>query len=268
MGGCGKLDGIAHRIPTGVYKLLLVVATVIWGLSFVVMKDAVDVLQPAYLIGFRFLATGAILAALFFRRLRAALSGERALDYLVKGTILGVVCYLAFWVQTIGLDHTTPGKNAFLTATYCVIVPFAWWAIARKRPTAFNLVAAVMAVGGIGLVSLTGSLSELTMGFGDTMTLVSALLFAVLFSVLLYGEEIGLRLVGGFALIFVAIVVSETFPLKSKAGDDAPALALETPGGPVVSPEPLGMLGARDADGRAAVESMQEEASWSKSGTT
>ncbi|HJF61861.1 MAG TPA: DMT family transporter [Gordonibacter urolithinfaciens] len=355
-----KLDGIAHRIPTGVYKLLLVVATVIWGLSFVVMKDAVDVLQPAYLIGFRFLATGAILAALFFRRLRAALSGERALDYLVKGTILGVVCYLAFWVQTIGLDHTTPGKNAFLTATYCVIVPFAWWAIARKRPTAFNLVAAVMAVGGIGLMSLTGSLSELTMGFGDTMTLVSALLFAVhivyvskfseksdvlvltllqfavggvcgvaygacfetlppaesltpafwmnmaylvvfascvafviqnvalahvppaqaslflslesvfgvLFSVLLYGEEIGLRLVGGFALIFVAIVVSETFPLKSKAGDDAPALALETPGGPVVSPEPLGVLGARDADGRAAVESTQEEASWSKNGTT
>ena len=54
----------------------------------------------------------------------------------------------------------------------------------------------------------------------------------------------------------------------AKAGDDAPALALETPGGPVVSPEPLGMLGARDADGRAAVESMQEEASWSKSGTT
>ena len=93
-------------------------------------------------------------------------------------------------------------------------------------------------------------------------------MFGVLFSVLLYGEEIGLRLVGGFALIFVAIVVSETFPLKSKAGDDAPALALETPGGPVVSPEPLGMLGARDADGRAAVESMQEEASWSKSGTT
>ena len=64
-------------------------------------------------------------------------------DYLIKGMILGVLCFLAFWVQTIGLDNTTPGKNAFLTATYCVIVPFAWWAIARKRPTAFNLIAAV-----------------------------------------------------------------------------------------------------------------------------
>ncbi|WP_241963544.1 DMT family transporter [Gordonibacter sp. 28C] len=355
-----NLAGIQDRIPTGAYKLLLVVATVIWGLSFVVMKDAVDVLQPAYLIGFRFLATGAILLALFLRRLRIAFSHETAKDYLVKGIILGVLCYLAFWVQTIGLDHTTPGKNAFLTATYCVIVPFAWWVIARKRPTAFNLVAAVMAVAGIGLVSLTGSLSELSMGFGDAMTLVSALLFAVhivyvskfsetndvlvlttlqfivggvcgvaygacfetlppaealtpafwinmaylvvfascvalviqnvalahvppaqaslflslesvfgvLFSVLLYGEEIGLRLVGGFALIFVAIVVSETFPLKRKADDDVPAVALETPGGPVVSLEAAVALDGRGTCDLAAVDSTQEEASWSKSGTT
>ena len=92
--------------------------------------------------------------------------------------------------------------------------------------------------------------------------------FGVLFSVLLDGEEIGLRLVGGFALIFVARVVSETFPLKRKAGDDAPALALETPGGPVVSPETAGALGGREADGRAAVESRLEESSWSNSGTT
>lgn len=307
----------AHRIPTGVYKLLLVVATIIWGFSFVVMKDTVDVLEPAYLIGFRFLATGAILAALFWKNLRAAFAPEMRKDYLAKGTILGVLCFLAFWVQTIGLDHTTPGKNAFLTATYCVIVPFAWWLIARKRPTAFNLIAAVMAVAGIGLVSLKGSIDELSMGYGDAMTLVSALLFAVhivyvsrftetndvlaltvlqfivggvcgigcgacfetlppasaltldffwnmaylvifascvalviqnvalahvppaqaslflslesvfgvLFSVMLYNEQVGLRLVMGFALIFGAIVVSETFPLKRSQPEPDPAPA-------------------------------------------
>ena len=299
---------ISGRIPAGVYKLLLVVATVIWGLSFVVMKDAVDVLEPAYLIGFRFLATGLILAAVFWRRMPRAFEK----DYLIKGMILGVLCFLAFWVQTIGLDNTTPGKNAFLTATYCVIVPFAWWAIARKRPTAFNLIAAVLAVAGIGLVSLTGALEELSMGYGDFMTLVSALLFAihivyvskfsetndvlvltvmqfvvggvlgiaygacfetlppvsaltpgffwnmaylvifascvalviqnvalahvppaqaslflslesvfgVLFSVLLYNEQITSRLLLGFALIFGAIVISETFPLKRKVSQE------------------------------------------------
>ncbi len=298
----------AGRIPTSVYKLLLVVATVIWGLSFVVMKDAVDVLEPAYLIGFRFLATGLILAVLFRKSLRRAFDVAVRKDYLVKGLVLGVLCFLAFWVQTIGLDNTTPGKNAFLTATYCVIVPFAWWMIARKRPTVFNLAAAAMAVAGIGMVSLTGSLSELAMGYGDAMTLVSALLFAVhivyvskfsetndvlvltvlqfavggvlgvaygacfetlppasaltpdffwnmaylvifascvalviqnvalahvppaqaslflslesvfgvLFSVMLYNEQIGVRLIVGFALIFAAIVVSETLPLKPR----------------------------------------------------
>lgn len=311
-------SNIADKVPTGVYKLLLVVATIIWGLSFVVMKDAVDVLEPAYLIGFRFLATAALLAVVFRKNLRRALAADTRKDYLVKGLVLGAMCFFAFWVQTVGLDNTTPGKNAFLTATYCVIVPFAWWVVARKRPTAFNLIAAVVAVAGIGMVSLTGSLSELTMGFGDAVTLVSALLFAVhivfvskysetndvlvltvlqfvvggalgvaygacfetlppvealvdpaflwnmaylvvfascvalviqnvalahvppaqaslflslesvfgvLFSVMLYGEQIGLRLVVGFALIFGAILVSELFPLKRK---DVAARQLES----------------------------------------
>lgn len=292
-------------LPSAFYKALLVVATIIWGLSFVVMKDAVDVLPPAYLIGFRFLATGLVLTVVFWKRLRVAFTK----DYLIKGSILGALCYAAFWVQTIGLDNTTPGINAFLTATYCVIVPFAWWVIARKRPTSFNIIAALLAVFGIGLVSLKGSLQTLGVGFGDAMTLVSAFLFAihivyvskfsetndvlaltvyqflvggilglacgagfetlpaasaltpafwmniaylvvfasclalvfqnvalahvppaqaslflslesvfgVLFSIVLYGEQIGLRLVVGFALIFVAIVISETFPLKKKA---------------------------------------------------
>lgn len=345
-----KLANISHRIPVGVYKLLLIVATIIWGLSFVVMKDAVDVLQPAYLIGFRFLATGLILFVLFFRRIKAALTSELSKDYLVKGIILGLLCYLAFWVQTIGLDHTTPGKNAFLTATYCVIVPFAWWIISRKRPTVFNLLAAFLCVAGIGLVSLQGSLGELSMGYGDFMTLVSALLFAVhivyvskfsqtndvlvltvfqflvggicgiaygsvfevlppasyitpafwmnmaylvvfascvalviqnvalahvppaqaslflslesvfgvLFSVLLYGEEIGLRLIGGFVLIFVAIVVSETFPLKRGADDSSP-IGIETPGGPLVLSEHAGPLEQAGAEVMADVELSQKE---------
>ena len=345
-----------RHIPGFVYKLMLLAATIIWGFAFVVMKDAVDVLPPAQLIGVRFFLTGLLMAAVFHRSLAGTLNGP----CLKAGLVLAAVTFLAFWVQTVGLADTTPGKNAFLTATYCVIVPFLWWVIARKRPTVFNLGAAVLAVAGIWLVSVTGTGEALTIGFGEGMTLLGALLFAVhivyvskfseksdvlvltllqfavggvcgvaygacfetlppaesltpafwmdmaylvvfascvalviqnvalahvppaqaslflslesvfgvLFSVLLYGEEIGLRLVGGFALIFVAIVVSETFPLKRKAGADAPALALETPGGPVVSPETAGALGGREADGRAAVESRLEESSWSKSGTT
>ena len=57
----------------------------------------------------------------------------------MAGMLLGVFDFSAFWAQTVGLENTTPGINAFLTATYCVIVPFLWWVVARKRPTVFNV---------------------------------------------------------------------------------------------------------------------------------
>lgn len=151
---------------------MLLAATVIWGFAFVVMKDAVDVLPPAQLIGARFLLTGLLMAALFHRRLRGSLNRE----FLGAGAVLGVVTFLAFWVQTVGLADTTPGKNAFLTATYCVIVPFMLWALTRKRPTVANVGAAVLCVAGIGLVSVTAG--SFSIGFGDLMTLLCAVFFA------------------------------------------------------------------------------------------
>ncbi|MEC4176095.1 DMT family transporter [Adlercreutzia sp. R7] len=161
-----------QHIPAFAYKLMLLAATVIWGFAFVVMKDAVDVLPPAQLIGVRFLLTGLLMAALFHRKLRGSLNK----GFLSAGLVLGAVTFLAFWVQTVGLAETTPGKNAFLTATYCVIVPFMLWAITRKRPTFANVGAAVLCVAGIGLVSLTAG--SFTIGFGDLMTLLCAVFFA------------------------------------------------------------------------------------------
>ncbi len=159
-------------MPPFAYKLMLLAATVIWGIAFVVMKDSVDVLPPAQLIGVRFLLTGLLMAAVFHRRLRGSLNR----GFLGAGAVLGLVTFLAFWVQTVGLADTTPGKNAFLTATYCVIVPFMLWALTRKAPTVANVAAAVLCVAGIGLVSVAAG--TFTVGFGDLMTLLCAVFFA------------------------------------------------------------------------------------------
>lgn len=290
------------RIPSAIYKLLIVVATVIWGASFVFMKDAVGVMEPAWLIGVRFTLTALLLTVLFWRHVRRALTKRD----LALGAVLGLANFLAYWVQTIGLAYTSPGKNAFLTAVYCVIVPFIYWLVAARRPTRYNLLAAVLGVVGIGCVSLGDE--SLAMGFGDVISLASALFFAihivlvgrfshgrnvlaltvfqfwmgglcglvvgaltepaptwaaitpdflwnmaylvllascvalvfqnvalahvppnqaslllslesvfgVVFSVLLYGEQLTFKLVVGFALIFGAIIVSEVFPRKPK----------------------------------------------------
>lgn len=162
-----------HTLPSYAYKLMLFAATIVWGASFVFMKDAVEVLTPAQLVGIRFTLAGLLLLAIFWKRVRTILNAHGV----IAGVIMGTILFLAFWTQTIGLANTTPGKNAFLTATYCVIVPFLAWIITRKPPGIGAIIAAVICVAGIGLVSLTGD--SFNIGFGDCMTLLCALIFAI-----------------------------------------------------------------------------------------
>ena len=162
-------------MPSLAYKLLIVAATAVWGISFVFMKDVVEVLPPAWLLGIRFTCAGIILFAILRKRVTSGFN----LRVLGMGIVLGILDFSAFFAQTVGLQHTTPGINAFLTATYCVIVPFIWWLVAHRKPTFFNLGAALLAIGGIWLVSVSSSDEGLTMGLGEGLTLVAAVIFAL-----------------------------------------------------------------------------------------
>lgn len=158
--------------PTFIYKVMLVSAALIWGSSFVVMKDAIGVLEPSWLIGIRFLLTGAVLALVFFKRVRRALDRGT----LIAGVVLGVLIFAAYWFQTVGLNYTTPGKNAFLTELYCVLVPLMFWFVAKRRPTKYNIAAAFLCIVGVGFVSLAND--TFTIGFGDFMTVICGIFFA------------------------------------------------------------------------------------------
>lgn len=155
-------------------KPLIILATIIWGSSFVVMKNSVDVLPTFYLLAIRFTFAALILAVVFFKRWKVVDK-----QYLVGGTVMGFCLFVAYAFQTFGLERTTPGKNAFLTAVYCVIVPFLYWIIARKRPDKFNVLAAVICVVGIGFVALTTKEGgSLTINLGDVLTLIGGFFFA------------------------------------------------------------------------------------------
>ena len=154
------------------YRLIIVAATIIWGSSFVIVKDVTNMLPPAWILVIRFAVAAALLALAFVKRRNLYL--ERS--HVGFGLLFGVAMFLAYYTQTIGITDTTPGKNAFLTGTYCVIVPFLAWAVTHKRPNRFNIVAAFLCIAGIGFISLDGGL---TMRFGDAMTLVCALFYAV-----------------------------------------------------------------------------------------
>lgn len=151
-------------------KPMLLAAAFIWGSSFFIMKGAVDVIPIFYLLAIRFTGGAILLALLCWKKWKTLTP-----DYLWRGAIIGALLFLAYSVQTFGLAETTPSKNAFLTAVYCVMVPFLYWLVAKKRPDRYNLLAAVLCVSGVGLVSLT---SDLTITRGDVLTLCGAVFFA------------------------------------------------------------------------------------------
>jgi len=134
------------------------------------MKNTVDVFTPFILLGFRFTIAGILLSIIFWKKIK-----EINFDYIWKSAIIGLFLFLGYSTQTIGLTETTPGKNAFLTAIYCVIVPFLFWIVDKSRPDIYNFLAAIACIAGIGMVSLTG---DFTIGFGDAFTLIGGLLYA------------------------------------------------------------------------------------------
>ena len=154
------------------YRLLIIAATIIWGSSFVIVKDVTNSMPPAWILVVRFTAAAIIMAVAFLKY--RELYFERS--HVGFGLLFGLAMFLAYYTQTIGITDTTPGKNAFLTGTYCVIVPFLAWVLVRRRPNRYNIVAAVLCIVGIGFISLDGSL---TMRFGDAMTLVCAVFYAL-----------------------------------------------------------------------------------------
>ena len=92
------------------------------------------------------------------------------------GALAGLFLFVSYYFQTYGLKYTTASKNAFITTLYVVIVPFLAWAVNHVRPKANNLIAAGFAVVGLALLSLKGDLS---VNFGDFLTLVCGICFAV-----------------------------------------------------------------------------------------
>ena len=149
----------------------LLAVTLFWGMGFVFVKTSVDLIPPLYLLGFRFLTGGVVLALIFIKK---TVRSER--QVIVHGSILGVILYIAMALQTYGCKYTTAGKNAFLTTIYVILVPFMHFIFNRVKPRLKYIVAAIIGFWGIGLISLTESL---TIQLGDVLTLLCGLFYAI-----------------------------------------------------------------------------------------
>jgi len=148
----------------------LIITAIIWGSGFVGSAVALEYYTPYQILAGRFLIGVLILGIVFNKRLKTIKKST-----FIKGLILGIFLYIAFALQTVGLQYTTPSKNAFLTAINVVIVPFIGLVIYKKKIDIFELGGAFMAIIGVAVLSLKLS-SEVNVG--DLLTLCCAVGFA------------------------------------------------------------------------------------------
>lgn len=152
-------------------NLILVMVAAIWGGGFIAGKMALTGMTPFSVIAFRY-CTGALLCGiLMFRRIRMA-----PVQLIKKGVIIGLIQVIGQSVQLIGLQYTTSANQSFLCSSYVAFVPFISWMIIGKRPQARAFIAGIAALGGIGLISLNGSLK---IGIGDSLSVLFAVLFGL-----------------------------------------------------------------------------------------
>ncbi|MCT8975332.1 DMT family transporter [Clostridium sp. CX1] len=183
--------------------IALLIVAIIWGGGFIAGKIALFTMTPFYLLSFRFLCSGLLLGIIFFKKMKTI---DR--KSVISGIILGLSLYIGQTLQTIGLKYTTAGKQAFLLASYTIIVPFISWIIVKKKPDIYSFFAGLLTLIGIGLLSLQGGLS---ISYGDSLSLMFAVVFA--FQIVLIG--IYVKNINPIHLTTVQLLIAGTLTLIS-----------------------------------------------------
>jgi drug/metabolite transporter (DMT)-like permease len=145
--------------------LLLIAVTAVWGVTFVQVKDALELYPLFGFLAVRFAIAGVVLAVPARRRVRS-LGREGTL----AGVILGVLLAAAYGFQTAGLERTTVSSTGFITGLYVVLTPLLALVLFRESTALLVWAGAALAV--IGFALLSGI--DVGAPTGDLLVLASA----------------------------------------------------------------------------------------------
>jgi drug/metabolite transporter (DMT)-like permease len=156
--------------------ILLVLITLIWGVTFVVIKDALADISPLYFNVLRMTLAAVCLAGVFWRHLLRIDRGT-----LVAGLVCGAFLWAGYEFQTTGLVLTTPSKSAFLTGVSVVLVPVFLTLVWRRRVNHWTVAGVAAAFVGLYLLTVPageGVFDLSSVNRGDWLTMGCAVAFA------------------------------------------------------------------------------------------
>jgi drug/metabolite transporter (DMT)-like permease len=174
-----NLSGMKKSKFTNEAALLLM--TLIWGATFVIVKQSLNDASSMLFIAMRFSLAGVILFFILLYRKQKIVK-----EAIVPGIILGVILFLSFATQTIGLKYTSATKSGFITGSCVVMIPIFQMIFEKKTPRKGVSIGAVFVFIGILFLSSRGnSLPDLikevgaNFNFGDGITVLCAVFCAI-----------------------------------------------------------------------------------------
>ncbi len=155
----------------------LLAVAIVWGYTFVAIKDALASITPFNFIAVRFVISLLLLCIIFWKSLRAITRSE-----IRGGVVIGLFLFLAYSFQTTGLKYTTASNAGFITGFSVVLVPVFSAILLKSKPEPESIAGVILAAVGLFLLSYNGSFS---FNKGDLLVLLCAI--SVAFHILTVG---------------------------------------------------------------------------------
>jgi drug/metabolite transporter (DMT)-like permease len=195
--------------------ILLIIVTFIWGVTFVVIKNALAEISPLLFNAVRMTLAAACLAAFFWKQVRAINAAV-----FKSGIFVGIFLWLGYEFQTTGLKLTTPSKSGFLTGVSVVLVPVFMALFFHRKVNRWTLMGVIAAVIGLALMTVpageSGMADWASVNTGDLLTLACAVAFG--FHIIFLGRATQthpfaaiafMQTMTAAALMFVTVPVAE-----------------------------------------------------------
>ena len=194
-----KVPSKHQSIPPLIADFCLLLVALVWGASFIVVKNLIVDLPPLPYLAIRFLiAFGVLLPFLWPQRThinRSALS---------KSAVIGTCLFLGYTTQTVGLQYTTASNAAFITGLNVVIVPLLVAGYAKHWPRWPILGGALISAAGLGLLCLGDSFRASS---GDLIVLFCAFCFAChIFLIGRFAPDVNATVLAAFQILTVALL--------------------------------------------------------------
>ncbi|WP_337860432.1 DMT family transporter [Ferroplasma sp.] len=154
------------------YFMLLISVVIIWGATFPIMKLSLNYISPVMLLSFRFILSAVLMIPIIFKN-KMLLEKKN----IILGVVGGILLFIAYYTQTVGLKYTTSSQSGLITGMYVVLLPIISLLYLKIKIKKIDVVA--VTIGFIGLIVMSSLKFNSTDTFGDILTFICAIFYAV-----------------------------------------------------------------------------------------